>query len=84
MIGDKQANDTDAALPVDASVATLRIYMKSGNVICLPRVVEAEWNDGPTKQMSVTQGGPPGGERIFMRSLDLGQVEAITWEEPTP
>ena len=67
----------------DEEVGIFRIYMKSGNIICLPRVVGVKYQEslsGGSRSIELTQGGPAGGERLLTQSLDLSQVEAMTWE----
>jgi hypothetical protein len=70
--------------PAEDKVGILRIYTKGGNVIALPRVTEVSWKTkaSGTKEFEITQGGPAGGERLLTASIDLNQVEAMTFENP--
>ncbi len=60
---------------------TLRIYMKSGNVVTLPRVLSWEYIDNSFKRSLVLeQFAERGFERLLTRTLDVMQIEAITVE----
>lgn len=71
--------------PTATATGVARIYMKSGNVITLNRVIELTWEQERIgRTIKINQGGAFGGERLMVKSLDLDQVEAITFENPTP
>ena len=61
---------------------TLRVYMKGGHVLTLPRVTEFEFHHTRIgRTMKLTQREGDGGELLAMPSLDLSEVVAITYEK---
>ena len=59
-------------------MSTLKIYMKSGNVITLKRITEWKVKSERTVVSLEITRKKYGQERLIMNSLDLSQVEAIT------
>ncbi len=65
----------------DEEISILRLYMKSGNVICLPHVTDVEYkSSSSSRSLTYTRVSEAGGERLIINSLDLSQIEAITVE----
>jgi hypothetical protein len=60
----------------------VRLYMKSGNVIVLTDVIEANWEEKfGRKTVAITQNRPlKDRETLMVPTLCLEQIEAVTYE----
>lgn len=59
---------------------TLRLYMKSGNVVKLPMIAGWKFTGTSRIELQEHESTKTGVERIVMTTLDLDQVEAVTSE----
>ncbi len=67
----------------EEKVGIMRIYLKSGNVLTLPRVTEWSFTKLQLRrELEVKQDRQPGFELLAVPTVDLDQIEAITWEAP--
>lgn len=67
----------------EKKTSTMRIYMKSGNVICLPNVLSFSYTGGEYRRtLELEQTQKAGTESLMIQSIDLTQIEAITWDDP--
>jgi hypothetical protein len=62
-------------------IYTLRIYMKSGNLIVLPHMLDYHWRSDLTgSKRLVIKWSDKARLKPAVPTFDLDQIEAITWE----